>query len=94
MPQIIEVTVSPQGETTVQTKGFTGSTCQEASKFLEQALGVLDRRTEDGRILCHRPSSAADSAVGATDNSFVRQPQTPRPCLGLFHVPGESQSNP
>jgi hypothetical protein len=49
MPQFIEVTVSPQGETTVQTKGFTGSSCQEASKFLEQALGVPtdDRKTAE-----------------------------------------------
>jgi DUF2997 family protein len=49
MPQIIEVTVSPQGETTVQTKGFGGSTCQEASKFLEQALGVSteERKTAE-----------------------------------------------
>jgi hypothetical protein len=35
----IEITVSPTGETTVQTKGFTGSACQDASKFIEQALG-------------------------------------------------------
>jgi hypothetical protein len=40
MPRIIEVTVSPQGEATVQTKGYTGSDCLQASKFLEQALGI------------------------------------------------------
>ena len=37
--KIIEIVVSPQGETTVTTKGFAGSSCQEASKFIEQALG-------------------------------------------------------
>jgi hypothetical protein len=37
--KIIEIVVSPQGETTVQTKGFTGSECRKASKFVEQALG-------------------------------------------------------
>ena len=36
----IEIVVSPKGETTVQTKGFTGSSCQEASKLIEQALGT------------------------------------------------------
>jgi hypothetical protein len=41
MPQLIEVTVSPQGETRIQTKGYEGSRCQEASKFLEQAIGVV-----------------------------------------------------
>jgi hypothetical protein len=49
MPRIIEVTVSPKGETTVQTKGFAGSDCLQASKFLEQALGVstADRKTSE-----------------------------------------------
>jgi hypothetical protein len=40
MPRIIEVVVSPTGETTVQTKGYAGADCQQASRFLEQALGV------------------------------------------------------
>lgn len=39
MSKTIEITVSPKGESTVQTKGFTGSSCRDASKFIEQALG-------------------------------------------------------
>jgi hypothetical protein len=35
----IEITISPKGESTVQTKGFAGSSCRDASKFIEQALG-------------------------------------------------------
>ena len=35
----IEITVSPKGETKVETKGFTGGECRDASKFVEQALG-------------------------------------------------------
>ncbi len=35
----IEIVVSPTGETRVETKGFSGSACRDASKFLEQALG-------------------------------------------------------
>ncbi len=35
----IVITVSPKGETTVQTKGFTGPSCRDASRFVEQALG-------------------------------------------------------
>ena len=38
--QVIEVIVSPTGETQVETKGFYGSSCQQASHFLEQALGA------------------------------------------------------
>ncbi len=36
----IEIIVSPQGETRIETKGFSGSACREASRSLEQALGV------------------------------------------------------
>jgi hypothetical protein len=38
--RMIEVTVSPRGEAIVQTKGYAGSDCLQASRFLEQALGV------------------------------------------------------
>jgi len=49
MPRIIEVIVSPTGETTVQTKGYAGADCIQASKFLEDALGLKtsDRLTGD-----------------------------------------------
>jgi hypothetical protein len=49
MPRIIEVIVSPQGEVTLQTKGYAGSDCLQASKSLEQALGVVtnDQMTTD-----------------------------------------------
>ena len=35
----IEVIVSPTGETRVETKGFAGASCRNASRALEQALG-------------------------------------------------------
>jgi hypothetical protein len=49
MPRIIEVVVSPQGETTIQTKGYAGGACVQASKFLENALGVAvtDQKTTE-----------------------------------------------
>jgi hypothetical protein len=37
----IEILVSPTGQVTVATNGFSGSSCQGASRFLEQALGRL-----------------------------------------------------
>ncbi len=39
MSRTIEILVGPKGETTVTTKGFAGSSCRDASKFIEQALG-------------------------------------------------------
>ena len=39
MTRTIEIIVAPDGKTTVQTRGFVGSSCQDASRFIEQALG-------------------------------------------------------
>jgi len=37
--KIIEIIVTPSGETKLETKGFVGASCQDAARFLEQALG-------------------------------------------------------
>jgi hypothetical protein len=49
MARVIEVVVSPQGQATVQTRGYAGGECLQASKFLEQALGVVadERKTAE-----------------------------------------------
>ena len=39
MKKVIEITISPIGETKVETKGFSGGECRDASRFVEQALG-------------------------------------------------------
>ena len=47
--RIIEVVVSPQGKTTVQSKGFAGAECLQATKWLEQSLGIVtaDNKTSE-----------------------------------------------
>jgi len=35
----IEIIISPNGQTRVETKGFSGSECRQASQFIEKALG-------------------------------------------------------
>jgi DUF2997 family protein len=40
--QIIELIVSPSGQTRIETKGFSGSSCQEATRELEKALGLRE----------------------------------------------------
>ena len=42
--RIIEITVDTKGQSKVETRGFTGGECREASKFIEQALG---QRTDE-----------------------------------------------
>jgi hypothetical protein len=63
----IQITVSPEGETRIETKGFSGAECQAASRFVEQALGTLsaeqktteyyDTRQTDLRTTEQTPSS-------------------------------------
>ena len=56
----IEVIVSPAGEATVQTKGFSGPSCRDASRFVERALvdAVAERLTAE----FHQPQAAAEQA--------------------------------
>jgi hypothetical protein len=39
----IEITVSPEGATSIKTTGFSGSSCKDATRDLEKALGVSGR---------------------------------------------------
>ena len=39
MSQIIEVIISTDGQTKIETKGFQGPSCRDASYFIEEALG-------------------------------------------------------
>ena len=41
----IEITVSPEGATSIKTTGFTGSSCRDATRDLERALGVSGRES-------------------------------------------------
>jgi hypothetical protein len=41
----IEITVDPRGQAKVETKGFSGGECREASRFVEQALGTRSAET-------------------------------------------------
>ncbi|HME33256.1 MAG TPA: DUF2997 domain-containing protein [Terriglobales bacterium] len=49
MTKIIEIIVSTDGRTSVQTLGFSGPSCREASKFIEDALGqrIAEHRTAE-----------------------------------------------
>jgi hypothetical protein len=41
----ITITVSPEGSVSIKTAGFTGSSCRDATRDLERALGVAGRET-------------------------------------------------
>ena len=56
MTRIIEIIVAATGDSTVQTKGFAGASCREASRFIEDALGtrIEEKLTAD----FHQPQAA------------------------------------
>ena len=41
----IEITVSPEGATSIKTSGFTGSSCRDATRELERALGLAGKES-------------------------------------------------
>ena len=45
MQKTIEIVIDPTGDACLQTKGFAGPTCRDASKLLEQALGTVSSDT-------------------------------------------------
>jgi hypothetical protein len=59
MSKTIEIVVSPNGQTQVQTKGFVGGECRAASEFIEQALG--QRTSEQLTSEFHQQASQQQS---------------------------------
>ena len=59
MSKTIEVIVTPTGKTQVQTRGFVGSECRQASQFIEQALG--ERTQEQLTTEFHQQASQQQS---------------------------------
>ncbi len=59
MTRTIEIIVMPEGKTTVQTLGFAGSSCRNASRFIEQALG--QQTTERLTTEFHQSQSAGQT---------------------------------
>ena len=45
MLKTIEIIVSPTGKSRLETRGFEGAECREASRFLEAALGQQTSET-------------------------------------------------
>ncbi len=56
---VIEIIVKPDGHTVVETKGFAGASCRDASRFIEQALG--QRQAELMTAEFHQASQRAQN---------------------------------
>ncbi len=44
MSRSIEIIIAPDGALTIDAVGFKGADCDQATKFLEQALGVAKQK--------------------------------------------------
>jgi hypothetical protein len=59
--KMIEILVSPNGQSRIETKGFSGAECQAASRFLERTLGQTlceDLTTEFHQLPCQQDETA------------------------------------
>ena len=43
MTKIIEIIASPSGQSKLETRGFAGGECREASRLLVEALGMKEQ---------------------------------------------------
>ena len=46
MKRTIEITVSPMGDISIDAVGFKGPDCEKATRFLEEALGVVGKKVK------------------------------------------------
>jgi len=60
LSKFIIITIKPDGQATVETQGFTGDSCQLASKLIEEALG--NRMSEQLTAEFHQSSQAQQSS--------------------------------
>ncbi len=50
MKRTIEIIVGPVGDIKIDAVGFKGADCEQATKFLEEALGVVGQKTKKPEI--------------------------------------------
>lgn len=67
MNRVIEITVLPDGQTQLETKGFPGESCREASRFLEAALGNTMSETVTSEF--HEGASQSNTSIQQADTT-------------------------
>ena len=63
MNRTIEIVVSPKGDILIDAVGFKGTDCEQATKFLEEALGVQAQKVRKPEYL-QTTSTKAQQKVG------------------------------
>jgi hypothetical protein len=55
--KLIEITITTNGHTIAETKGFEGSSCRQASEFLSKALGQQKSEQLTSEFYTHQHAS-------------------------------------
>ena len=63
MKPTIEVIVSPDGKIQIDALGFKGADCEQATRYLEEALGLIDNRAKKPEYHA-RSTSRAQQQLG------------------------------
>lgn len=63
MKRTIEIVVSPKGDILIDAVGFKGSDCEQATNFLEEALGVQAQKVRKPEFL-QSTTTKAQQKVG------------------------------
>ena len=53
MNRTIEIIITPTGEIQIDAVGFKGPDCEKATKFLEEALGVVGKKVKKPKYHQH-----------------------------------------
>ena len=59
----IEVSVSPAGAISIEAEGYTGSGCEEATRFLEEALGLPGKRKRKAEFYRRRTNTTNEQRL-------------------------------
>jgi hypothetical protein len=62
--KVVEIIVNTSGQLTINAAGFTGSDCEKATAFLEQALGQLTAKQHNPEF-SRKNRTANKQSIGA-----------------------------
>ena len=57
----IDVWIQPDGAITIDAVGYTGNTCEEATRFLEEELGAVGRKQRTRDYYRRQSNSSSNS---------------------------------
>lgn len=59
----LQIVISPQGEVQIEVKGMQGSGCTDLTRFLEEALGEVEKRTLKAEYYVNTTGSSESTGI-------------------------------